>query len=908
MIMGDREIGTERRKEAIAAFKEAIKGFPRDKSPFEWALVQFLMSSDILKIGEQELNSEKMEQAEIAARDGLKELSREKTPLRWANAQSILALILRTLGMQETGIVHLKEAESLYREVLQEFTRERVPLEWARAQSDLAVTLQLQGERTGSEKLLEEAKVAYQESLKVFSREKTPEEWANVQINLASTLKLLCIKGARMQMEEVKVTYRESIKKVEEAYRELLKVYDRTETPRLWAQVQIDLGDALEEELFWVSDDNTLLRVFKEASAAYYEALGLFTQDKAPSEWAKIQSRLGDLMSHMGDHIGSYMGSNIVRTYFPPYSIESANFFEGAASAYREALKVYKPENAFFDWADAQLSLGSSLLSLGKTEEAVSVYREALKANFREKHPLEWARMQSNLGNALVTLTLDTRRQNSTSYLKEAVTAYHEALKAYRLSSNISNSSNLWNQSFLEESLGDVLMTLSDREADSSWLEQGIKAYRRSLFIEEQIRAEGDGKRLTREPFQMVILYKKLGNAYSRRGMRENDMGFLLQAVVTYREALKNVIERGSQFDREEVQGNLANVLSELGLRENNIRRFSEALLLYVEVYWGKGLFGLPTIYSQYPGSYALLPSRDRKKMIAYMQQTAVTYREALRKTNREKKLNDWARLKEQLGDTLFIICWWDISGRSCTAHLKEVIDVYLTALKPNPDSPFIYFKLCSAINVRIKSMDEEERASYLEELKGLQKPKGEQAPFVHVIVKETLGNLLSRNGVRHNIKELKEAVAAYREALQEYKLLGLQQQIQNVRISLLHTLISLGERETDADQLEETLILYREEFKELKGREAPYQWEGLGDLLKKLGERRAGTARLEEAEEAYQHALSGLKSSYPTGYGTNYIAKDGDSYNEQIKNKEQIKKIEDKQAVVRELLAKRKK
>ena len=72
--------------------------------------------------------------------------------------------------------------------------------------------------------------------------------------------------------------------------------------------------------------------------------------------------------------------------------------------------------------------------------------------------------------------------------------------------------------------------------------------------------------------------------------------------------------------------------------------------------------------------------------------------------------------------------------------------------------------------------------------------------------------------------------------------------------------LFSLGEREAGTARLEEAVEAYRAALEESARERDPLQWassqNNLGNALSVLGEREAGTARLEEAVEAYRAAL----------------------------------------------------
>ena len=83
----------------------------------------------------------KLEEAVAAYREALKEYTRERVPLDWATTQNNLGNALSRLGERESGTAKLEEAVAAYREALKEWTRERVPLEWAMTQNNLGNAL-----------------------------------------------------------------------------------------------------------------------------------------------------------------------------------------------------------------------------------------------------------------------------------------------------------------------------------------------------------------------------------------------------------------------------------------------------------------------------------------------------------------------------------------------------------------------------------------------------------------------------------------------------------------------------------------------------------------------------------------------------------------------------------------------
>ena len=112
-------------------------------------------------LGERESGTARLEEAVAAYRAALEERTRERVPLDWATTQNNLGNALRTLGERESGTARLEEAVAAYRAALEERTRERVPLDWAMTQNNLGNALSALGERESGTARLEEAVAAY---------------------------------------------------------------------------------------------------------------------------------------------------------------------------------------------------------------------------------------------------------------------------------------------------------------------------------------------------------------------------------------------------------------------------------------------------------------------------------------------------------------------------------------------------------------------------------------------------------------------------------------------------------------------------------------------------------------------------------------------------------------------------
>ena len=116
-------------------------------------------------LGERESGTARLEEAVAAYRAALEERTRERVPLDWARTQNNLGTALRALGERESGTARLEEAVAAYRAALEEMTRERVPLDWATTQNNLGAALQTLGERESGTARLEEAVAAYRAAL-----------------------------------------------------------------------------------------------------------------------------------------------------------------------------------------------------------------------------------------------------------------------------------------------------------------------------------------------------------------------------------------------------------------------------------------------------------------------------------------------------------------------------------------------------------------------------------------------------------------------------------------------------------------------------------------------------------------------------------------------------------------------
>ncbi len=127
--LGERESGTARLEEAVAAYRAALEERTRERVPLDWAQTQSNLGNALRTLGERESGTARLEEAVAACRAALEERTRERDPLGWAATEDSLGDALRALGERESGTARLEEAVAAFRAALEERTRERVPLE-----------------------------------------------------------------------------------------------------------------------------------------------------------------------------------------------------------------------------------------------------------------------------------------------------------------------------------------------------------------------------------------------------------------------------------------------------------------------------------------------------------------------------------------------------------------------------------------------------------------------------------------------------------------------------------------------------------------------------------------------------------------------------------------------------------
>jgi tetratricopeptide (TPR) repeat protein len=196
------------------------------------------------------------------------------------------------------------------------------------------------------------------------------------------------------------------------------------------------------------------------------------------------------------------------------------------------------------DWA------GTRQRGTARLEEAVAAYREALQEYTPAREPLERATIQSNLGVALATLG---KRERGTARLEEAVAAYREALQEYTREQTRAGVPLAWAET--QDSLGNALRALGERESGTARLEEAVAAYREAL--QENTRAQ--------MPLQWAMTQMNLASVYRALFDKDHRPRHLDEALEAADGALEEFRKAKAAFYIEKAESQRAEILAMKG-------------------------------------------------------------------------------------------------------------------------------------------------------------------------------------------------------------------------------------------------------------------------------------------------------------------------------------------------------
>jgi len=192
-------------------------------------------------------------------------------------------------------------------------------------------------------------------------------------------------------------------------YRRALGRWTEQDAPRDWAMTRNNLGIAWRNLPTGDRGEN-----LQRAIACYEAALRVYTERDYPADWAATQNNLGNAWSDLptGDR-----GENVQRAIW---------YFEAA-------LRVYTERDYPAQWAMTQNNLGTAWGGLPtgdrgeNLQRAIGYFEAALRVHTERHYPADWAMTQNNLGIAWRNLPTGDRGGN----LQRAIACYEAALRVY---------------------------------------------------------------------------------------------------------------------------------------------------------------------------------------------------------------------------------------------------------------------------------------------------------------------------------------------------------------------------------------------------------------------------------------------------------------------------------------------
>jgi CHAT domain-containing protein/tetratricopeptide (TPR) repeat protein len=462
----------------------------------------------------------------------------------------------------------------------------------------------------------------------------------------------------------------------------------------LWAGLQVQLGNALVGDFHGSRAEN-----LGRAIACYQAALGVYTREDFPVEWAMTQFHLAmayrslpgeDRQENLERAIACYEQSLTVLTpeAFPwqwavthfHLGLAYKNLPEGdrrqnlerAITCFQAALQVYTREDFPAEWADTQFLLGLAYRDLPggdrrqNLEQAIACYERSLTVRTREAFPVEWAMTQHNLGVAHANLPGRDRQQN----LERAIACFQAALQIYTREDFPAE----WGTT--QDNLGNAYSNLHGEGWDKQQnLERAIACYEQSLTVR------------TRDAFptDWAATQNNLGLAYSflPGGDRQEN---LRRAIACFQAALQVYTRENAPADWAMTLNNLGLAYGDLllGDRQQNLRQalacFQAALELYTRaafpVEWAKAQSNLGNVYSNLSGE-----GGDRRQNL---ERALACYEQSLSVLTREAFPADWAKTQINLGEA-----YGKLPGGNERAvavwrqALDYVHDILLTSLEP---------------------------------------------------------------------------------------------------------------------------------------------------------------------------------------------------------------------------------
>jgi tetratricopeptide (TPR) repeat protein len=287
-------------------------------------------------------------------------------------------------------------------------------------------------------------------------------------------------------------------------YREALAEIKRESAPLEWAQVQLDMGNAL--LALGLGHEGPLF--LEQAADAYEQALEVRTRDRVPLDWAMAKNNLGVALKALAKRE------------------KSKNKLEAAIGAFRDAASEMTLARTPLDGAMARGNLGSALLYLWEQKEVLDPFDAdaAVKALMDQQAA---STTPITIKDHQAALEAIMKREYDTEHLEAAITALRASADGY--------SPTEWPAERAEVLglLGYALVKLDPYKSEKRALEEAISVHTEQSEI------------VSREnwPYQWGSAKADLAYALYVLGRRTRDSVVLRASVSAFEESL--TVDRG---------------------------------------------------------------------------------------------------------------------------------------------------------------------------------------------------------------------------------------------------------------------------------------------------------------------------------------------------------------------------
>jgi tetratricopeptide (TPR) repeat protein len=621
-----------------------------------------------------------------------------------------------------------------------------------------------------------------------------------------------------------------------EILRAMLTHTRRQLEPLLWADGQVELGNALQKVGDVTSEPSKVI----EAVGCFRLALLEGTRVRHPSGWASTFYNLGNALSLLGRQT------------------DEKRYYEEAINAYSQALQEQSPERNVSAWAFANNNLAGALVYLGRSTtdpsyslRTIEICNTALNAVAAERQSKQSILLQSTLGNALFELGRETRDSRR---IIDAVEIFKKSLDRQTRA----ESSQVW--AGTRFNLGMALVGLGGFKGEASQIAEGIDAYKRALLEQTRQRA----------PAEWAHITVQLADALVRVGEMTGDQGTIKQAIEAARSVMAEPAARLSPEDRFTAEATIGTALFALG------KIAGDAQLLNASVEAEKqGLREFPRQHK--PMEWAMFQRCLGKALFQAGELSGETdriadaiesFKQALEELTRERRPAEWDDSLTDLGSALTRLG----ETKSDPGKIAEAIECFRHSLfehtrQREPRQWALTQSNLGAALYRYGEMIGD--ASYYTLAvdayrEALQERTRQRLPMQWAITMGNFGNALSTLGqVTRDRKVLEEAIAALREAQLEQTSERSPQGWALTQSNLGIALRRLGDLTGDTERWSEAVQAFEEALKVRTREGVPLgralTQSNLAAVLDKLSRSTGNQETAAREIEAYRQALSEL-------------------------------------------------